>query len=92
MPGVQKKRRMAKFAAVHYGVIAEAVRNIEDPVLKKAMADYFASFFNSRSTTFDPAVWARWTGGQPGPNTAANTNGTKPPVPQPDVFTRSTQV
>jgi hypothetical protein len=52
-------------------VVAGIIRSIPEPETRKQMADYFATEFNRRSKSFDPAMWHQRTGGTPAPGSAA---------------------
>lgn len=46
-----------------YSVIAQGIREIQDPQQRQAAADHFARFFHARSKAFDPQAWFQSTGG-----------------------------
>lgn len=59
-----KKRRRAFMTAASYDVVAGVILEIEDPDLRKRMADHFATAFHRRSRSFDAYQWEKRTGGK----------------------------
>lgn len=70
-PTRRRQRPRARIFAGAYEIIAGIIREIEDPELRQVVADHFATAFNRRSRSFDPAMWEKATGGRPAPNSAA---------------------
>lgn len=53
-----------------YYIVGQIICKIPDEIVRKTVADHFATEFNRRSTAFDPYLWHRLTGGTPAPNSA----------------------
>jgi hypothetical protein len=64
----RRKKHFMTTAA--YFVVADVIRKIADPAIRKQMADHFATEFNRRSPSFSPYDWERATGGKVAANSA----------------------
>jgi len=71
MAGFRVRSTPAKMSEAHYFLIADIIRKIPDPVMRKTVADHFGTEFNRRSKVFDPYTWERISGGKVAPNSAA---------------------
>lgn len=68
--GVGPRTRWSRKPRSIYDSVATIINTIEDPAFRQRVANHFGTEFNRRSEAFDPAQWARRTGGRVAANSA----------------------
>lgn len=68
--GIGARARLRRKPRSMYDSVATIINTIEDDAFRQRVADHFGTEFNRRSEAFDPAHWARRTGGRVAANSA----------------------